>query len=221
MARIADAARRSGRSPETIRLVAATKSVPVEHVRAAVQAGVRILGENRLQEALTKMGALGLPEIVSWHFIGQLQRRKVKTVVGLFQMIHSVDNLELAQEIDQRAAAAGIRQPILLEVNIGEEPTKAGFAPSAVMEAARALDELAHVEVQGLMAVPPATEDPERARSYFCQLRGLARTIAGRGLGRVRMDELSMGMSRDFEVAIEEGATMVRIGSALFGPRPV
>jgi hypothetical protein len=221
MARIAEAAARVGRSPASVRLVAATKSVPIERVCAGVQAGVRILGENRLQEALTKIDTLGEHGTVSWHFIGHLQRRKVRDVVGLFQMIHSVDSLELAREIDRRAAAAGIRQPILLEVNIGEETTKAGFPPSAVFEAAQALDELMNLDVQGLMAVPPPSEDPERTRRYFQQVRNLAGAIREKGFRRIRMDELSMGMSGDFEVAIEEGATLVRVGTALFGPRPV
>lgn len=217
---MSEAAARAGRSPATVHLVAATKSVPIEHIRAVVQAGVRILGENRLQEAVPKIDALGPYEGLVWHFIGSLQRRKVKHVLGRFRMIHSVDSLELAQEIDRRAGEGGIRQAVLLEVNIGEEFTKSGFSPSAVIEAVQAMDGLTHVEVQGLMAVPPRAENAEDTRPYFRKVRDLARAIEGKDLGRIRMDELSMGMSQDFEVAIEEGATLVRIGTALFGPRP-
>jgi pyridoxal phosphate enzyme (YggS family) len=201
-------------------LVAATKSVPVEGVREALDAGVRILGESRLQEALPKIQAIGVPPGVSWHFIGRLQRRKVKTVVELFGMVESVDSLDLAIELDRRASAAGRRQAVLLEVNVAREASKAGFTPAGVAEAVLALDELAHLEVRGLMTIPPPAEDPEAARSYFREVRELARTLAKKGLQRVRMEELSMGMSGDFEVAVEEGATLVRIGTAIFGPRP-
>lgn len=219
LSRMSEAAARVGRSPTSVRLVAATKSVPVEHIRAAVRAGVRIAGENRFQEAIAKMDRLASTDTVGWHFIGRLQRRKVKDVVGRFQLIHSVDGLELAREIDRRAGEAGIRQPVLLEVNIGDEGTKAGFPPSGVVEAARALDELAHLNVQGLMTIPPPSEDPECTRKYFRQVRGLAQAIEEKKFRRIRMEELSMGMSQDFEIAIEEGATLVRIGTALFGPR--
>ena len=220
LAKIERAATRAGRSPASVRLVAATKSVSVQLIREAVEAGVAILGENRFQEALPKIEAIGAGAGVSWHFIGRLQRRKVRSAVGLFAMIHSVDSLDLAMEIDRRAAAAGIRQAVLLEVNVGGEPNKAGFTPSGVAEAVQSLDELAHLEVKGLMAIPPPAEQPEAARPYFRQVRHLAHALAGQGLQRVRMDELSMGMSQDFEVAVEEGATFVRIGTAIFGMRP-
>jgi len=201
-------------------LVAATKSVPIGRVREALEAGVRILGESRLQEALPKIEAIGAASGACWHFIGRLQRRKARAVVGLFEMVHSVDSLALAIELDRRAAAVGIRQAVLLEVNIGREPGKAGFTPPGVVDAVLAVDELAHLEVRGLMAIPPPAGDPEAARPYFREVRELAHTLARKGLQHVRMDELSMGMSRDFEVAIEEGATLVRIGTAIFGPRP-
>lgn len=220
LAKIERAAARAGRSPASIRLVAATKSVSAPRIREAVEAGVRILGESRLQEALPKIEAIGARDGVSWHFIGRLQRRKVRSTVGLFAMIHSVDSLDLAMEIDRRAAAAGIRQAVLLEVNVGGEPSKAGFTPSGVAEVVQGLDELAHLEVKGLMAIPPLGEQPEAARLYFRQVRQLAHVLAGQGLQRVRMDELSMGMSQDYEVAVEEGATLVRIGTAIFGMRP-
>lgn len=213
------AARRVGRQPADIRLVAATKSQPEALIRQAIAAGVRIVGENRLQEALPKISAIGIAEGVQWHFIGRLQRRKVKTVVGLFQMIHSVDSLELAREIDRRAAELHIEQTVLLEVNVGGEASKGGFAPSGLADAAAALDGLPHLAVKGLMTVPPLTIQPEQARPYFRELRSLARSVASLGLTRVRMEELSMGMSRDYEVAVEEGATLVRIGTAIFGAR--
>jgi pyridoxal phosphate enzyme (YggS family) len=216
---IRQAAIRSGRQPGDIRLVAATKAQPLELIRRAIGAGVQILGENRLQEALRKIEAIGTDEGVSWHFIGRLQRRKVKAVVGLFQMIQSVDSLELAHEIDRRAAEAGITQAVLLEVNIGGESSKGGFAPSDLATVAQATDRFPHLLVKGLMAIPPLTTEPEQARPYFRELRGLAQSLAPLGLARVRMDELSMGMSHDYEVAVEEGATLVRVGTAIFGAR--
>lgn len=216
--RIGRAANRAGRKPEAIRLVAVTKTVPAERIRAAVDAGVRLLGESRLQEALPKIEALrGLG--VHWHFIGRLQRRKVKAVVGTFAMIHSVDSLALATEIDRRAGEAGLRQDVLLEINVGGEATKTGFSPDEAANAVAALDALPNVAVRGLMAIPPPGPDAEAARPYFRAMRELAGSLAGRGLRRVRMEELSMGMTGDFEVAVEEGATMVRIGTAIFGAR--
>lgn len=216
---IGRAAQRAGRDPGAVRLVAATKSVPPDRIRKAIDAGVRILGENRLQEALPKIQAVPPSAGVSWHFIGRLQRRKVRAVVGLFEMIHSVDSLDLAAEIDRRAGEAGIRQVVLLEVNIGGEASKAGFAPSALPAALAALESMPNLAVSGLMAVPPLTTEPERARPYFHELRALARSLAQPELRRVRLDELSMGMSQDYAIAVEEGATFVRIGTAIFGAR--
>jgi pyridoxal phosphate enzyme (YggS family) len=201
-------------------LVAATKSVSADRIREALDAGVRILGESRVQEALPKLEAIGVPPGAAWHFIGRLQRRKARDVVGRFELIHSVDSLDLAIELDRRAAAAGRRQAVLLEVNIAGEASKAGFTPEGIGEAAAALDTLASLEVRGLMAIPPPAEDPGAARPYFREVREIARSLAGRGFKRIRMDELSMGMSHDFEVAVEEGATLVRVGTAMFGPRP-
>ncbi len=217
---MSEATVRAGRPSGAVRLVAATKAVSVEHVRTAVRAGVRIVGENRLQEAMPKIDVLGPCDGLEWHFIGSLQRRKVKNVLGRFRMIHSVDSLELAQEIDRRAAEAGMRQPVLLEVNIAGESTKSGFPPSTIIQAARAMDELIHMEVQGLMVVPPPAKDAESSRPYFRRVRDLAREIEKQDFRHIRMDELSMGMSQDFEIAIEEGATLIRIGTALFGSRP-
>ncbi len=215
------AALRAGRQPGDIRLIAVTKSQPPELVRQAIEAGVQILGENRLQEALPKMEAIGASGGVSWHFIGRLQRRKVKTVVGLFRMIQSMDSLALAHEINRRAEEAGVEQAVLLEVNVGGESSKGGFAPSDLADVVKATDHLPYLLVKGLMAVPPLTTQPEQARPYFRELRGLAQSLASLRLTRIRMDELSMGMSRDYEVAVEEGATLVRIGTAIFGARRV
>jgi pyridoxal phosphate enzyme (YggS family) len=199
-------------------LVAVSKTVAADRVTAAIEAGVQIIGESRLQEALPKIQQIGVRHGVSWHFIGQLQRRKVKTVVGLFQVIHSVDTVELAAEIDHRAQRADLRQQVLLEVNIGEEPTKAGFAPEGLLNGVRMLDQMPNLAVVGLMTIPPAGE-AQSTRVYFRRLRELAGSIAKEPLKRCSMRELSMGMSQDFEVAIEEGATLIRVGMAIFGER--
>jgi pyridoxal phosphate enzyme (YggS family) len=217
--RIRQAAIRAGRRPETVRLVAATKSVPVERIRRAIDAGVRLIGESRLQEAVPKIGALGGAGDVRWHFIGQLQRRKVRAVVGTFELIHSVGSVELAAEIDRRARDAGLRQSVLLEINVGHEATKAGLAPDEAARAVAALEDMPNLVVRGLMAIPPPGPDAESARPYFRTLRELAGSLASPSLHRVRMEELSMGMSQDFEVAVEEGATLVRVGTAIFGER--
>ena len=219
--KIRDAALRAGRAPDAVRLVDATKGVTVERVRVAAQAGVTILGESRLQEALPKIEALGSPDAVRWHFIGQLQRRKVKSVVERFDMIHSVDSVDLAEEIDRRADVAGIRQAVLLEINIGGEATKAGFSPVGVRSALPRLDRLSRLEIRGLMTVPPQRRTSEETRRFYQELRHLAGALASSGLERIRMTELSMGMSNDYTVAVEEGATYVRVGTAIFGDRGV
>ena len=208
----------AGRHEGGVRLVAATKSVPVERLREAIAAGVRIAGENRLQEALLKIDALK-GERITWHFIGQLQRRKVRAVVGVFELIHSVDSLELAVEIERRAAAAGLRQPILLEINIGKEQSKAGFLVDEVKDVLPRLAALDHVVVQGLMAIPPPVRDAEESRPHFRRLRDLAAQLTTQGFPNISMTELSMGMSNDYMVAIQEGATLIRLGTAIFGGR--
>jgi pyridoxal phosphate enzyme (YggS family) len=217
--RIAKAAARVGRDPESITLVAVTKTVPVERIRAAIAAGQRVFGENRVQEAQDKIQALGRD--VEWHLIGHLQRNKVRFVYDLFDLIHSVDGLPLAQDINRRAAQHGIIMPILVQVNIGDESTKTGVALSDTLSLVRAVATLPHVALRGLMCIPPAAEDPEEARPYFAQVRALAEQIDQAHVPNVSMVDLSMGMSHDYEVAIEEGATMVRVGSAIFGARPV
>ena len=212
------AAARAGRPPESVRLIAASKTVSVERLREAVDAGIRYLGENRLQEALPKIDTLGREGVV-WHFIGSLQRRKVKSVIGRFETIHSVDSLALAEEIDRQAKAAGLRQRVLLEVNLAGETSKGGFEPTTLMAALESLNGLEHLDIRGLMAIPPPTPTAEDARPYFRQLRTLAQTLTARGYRNINMQELSMGMSHDYPVAIEEGATYVRVGTAIFGAR--
>lgn len=212
------AAVRAGRAPDKVRLVAASKTVTVERLREAVDAGIRHLGENRLQEALPKIEALDRGGVV-WHFIGTLQRRKVKTVVGRFETIHSVDSLALAEEIDRQAKAAGLKQRVLLEVNLGGESSKGGFAPAALAAALPALSQFDQLDIRGLMAIPPPVPTAEEARPYFRQLRELAQALTAQGCRNINMEELSMGMSHDYAVAVEEGATYVRVGTAIFGAR--
>lgn len=217
---IRHATQQSGRPEGTVRLVAATKSVGLEQIREGITAGLTILGENRLQEALPKIeGLRGLP--IQWHFIGHLQRRKARSVVGVFDLIHSVDSLELAEEIDKRAQEAGLRQAVLLEVNLEGEPTKSGFRPDELERLLPRVGALSHVEVKGLMAIPPPVSDPEQARPSFRRLRELAERLSRQGISTVSLKELSMGMSSDYPVAVEEGATMVRVGTAIFGARHV
>lgn len=217
MARIAAAAKRAGRDPSSVRLVVVTKTVDQDRIHEAVATGAAILGENRVQEAKEKIEALG--RIANWHLIGHLQTNKAKYAVKLFDLIHSVDNLELAAEIDRQAAKIGKVQDILIEVNIAGEASKAGMAvrdaPVLVREAAK----LKNISIRGLMTMPPYSENPEDSRPYFSVLRELAETIAKENISNVSLRELSMGMSGDFEVAVEEGATLVRVGTAIFGSR--
>jgi PLP dependent protein len=220
LSKMRQAAEKAGRPSDSIRLVAATKTVPAARVQEGLDAGLTLFGENRLQEARLKIAALKETP-ARWHFIGHLQRRKVKSVIGVFDLVHSVDSLELAEEINRRAAEAGSRQDVLLEVNIGNEPTKTGFRTEDVVGCIPAMSKLQHLSIHGLMTIPPLTSDPEQARPYFSQLRQLAARIADLGVPSVSMHELSMGMSNDYEVAIEEGATLVRVGTAIFGARHV
>jgi pyridoxal phosphate enzyme (YggS family) len=208
--RIAAAAERAGRRAGDVLLIAVSKTVDVERIREAIDAGVAALGENRVQEAKAKVAALGRP--VPWHLIGHLQTNKVKDALALFDVIHSVDRLEVAREIERRATGAGRPVDVLLEVNVANEASKSGFLPDDVAAALDALGGMAHLKVRGLMAIPPIVERAEDSRPAFKTLRALAQ--------RHGLADLSMGMSSDFEVAVEEGATMVRVGTAIFGPRP-
>ncbi|MEP6960399.1 MAG: YggS family pyridoxal phosphate-dependent enzyme [Nitrospirota bacterium] len=216
--RIRYATQRSGWPDRSVCLVAATKSVGLDQIREGITAGLTVLGESRLQEALPKIESLrGQP--IQWHFIGRLQRRKVREVVGVFDLIHSVDSVELATEIDRRAQEAELTQGVLLQVNLEAEATKAGFLPDDLDGAMARLGALCHVAVKGLMAIPPPTRDPEDARRYFRRLRELALRLSLKPIGTISLKELSIGMSNDYEVAVEEGATLVRVGTAIFGAR--
>jgi len=214
--RIARAAERAGRTPESVELVAVTKTVPPEQINQAIQAGVTIIGENRVQEARQKK-----PEVlpVTWHMIGVLQTNKVKYAVQLFEMIQSVDRMPLALEIEKRCARENKVMPILVEVNTSGETSKSGCLPEEAPELIAQIAELKYLKIQGLMTVGLFSDDEKLVRPCFARLRNLAEKIRAMHLNNVRMDILSMGMSSDFEWAIEEGSTMVRIGTAIFGPR--
>ncbi len=215
--RIAAAAVRAGRDPAEVRLVAVSKTKPASLVDEAARAGQRVFGENYAQELIAK--ATDVAEKVQWHFIGSLQSNKVRQIAGLVTMIHSVDRLSLAQEINRQWEKLGLVCDILIEVNIAREGTKGGTAAAEALDLARSIAVLPHVRLKGLMTMPPFFDDPEGARPYFRELRRLAGEIAADNIPNVEMAELSMGMSDDFEVAIEEGATLVRVGSAIFGER--
>lgn len=216
--RMAQAARRCGRDPAEVALVAVSKTHPAEMVRQAWSAGVTTMGENYIQEARDKITALA-DCALSWHFIGHLQSNKAKIAVDLFDLIHGVDTLKLAREIDKQAAKTGKTQAILIQVNISGEATKSGATEAATLALVRDAACLEHVKIRGLMTMPPFFDQPERARPYFAALRRLRDRIRAEAIAGVDMSELSMGMTGDFEVAIEEGATLVRIGTAIFGPR--
>jgi len=213
--RIRAAAERAGRDPASVQLLAVTKMHPPETIRAAADGGLTLFGENKVQEAKAKIPLC--PGRLRWHFIGHLQSNKCRDAVELFEMIQSVDSLALAREIDKRAEAAAKNMPVLLEVNVAGEASKFGYAPDQMLADLNEINALRRLEIQGLMAVPPWTAEPERTRPHFRRLREL-KAQAEQVLG-APLPHLSMGMSDDFEVAIEEGATIVRIGTALFGPR--
>src|SRR5919197_2229432 len=217
--RMRQAALRAGRDPATVRLVAASKTVDTARMRAAIAAGVTIVGENYLQEARDKIGQLGR-QAAEWHLIGTLQRNKVRYIFDLFDMMHSLDSLALAEEINRRAARLGRRMAVLLEVNVGGELTKSGLSPDALLAEAPKLAQLKHLQVRGLMTIPPPTVHPEGARPFYRQLCELRERLVQQEIEGLAWHELSMGMTADFEVAIEEGATLVRVGTAIFGARP-
>jgi PLP dependent protein len=220
--RIASAAARVKRDPNKITLMAVTKTVEPERIREAYEAGLRIFGENRVQEFGEKYEALRDLKEAEWHLIGHLQSNKTKKAVESFHWVDSVDSLRLAQKLNETAKQLGRTLPVLIEIKVSEEESKAGIEMDSpeledlLLGAAR----LANVRISGLMTVPPYTEDPEGTRLYFRALRDLRDKIALRKLPNISMDVLSMGMSHDFEVAIEEGSTCVRVGSAIFGARP-
>lgn len=215
---IAAAAGRSNRSPAAVRLMAVTKTVDDGRIAEAVRAGVEIIGENYVQEAKRKAEAIG--KAGEWHMIGRLQTNKAKQAIRLFDMIQSVDRLALAADIDRHARSAGRLMKILIEVNVAGEATKSGVPIADAVDFVRRIAPFPNLSIRGLMTMPPWFDDPEEARPFFRALRELRDRIAAERIPGVEMDELSMGMSGDYAVAIEEGATIVRIGRGIFGERP-
>lgn len=214
MERIARAAQKAGRDPGEVKLVAVSKTVEVDRIREAIEAGISTLGENYVQEAQKKIEEIG--RSISWHFIGHLQSNKAKYAIRLFDMIHSVDSIPLAEELNRRAEKEGRAMKVLIEVNLSGETTKFGTEEEKAFDLARKIIPLKNLSLAGLMTMPPYFEDPELSRPYYVRLRQLKEKMAGEG---IPLKELSMGMSNDFEVAIEEGATYVRVGTAIFGAR--
>ena len=216
--RIEEACRRSGRSPGDVVLVGVSKTQPPELLAEAFRAGLRVFGENRVQEALAKSRELTSYPI-DWHLIGPLQSNKVKPALDLFRTIHSIDRPSIAEALDKEAGRRGLRLTGFLEVNLGREESKHGFLPESLAEAARPLAGLQNLKIMGLMAIPPQEDDPEASRPWFRRLRELRDELAARPEWSGFPGWLSMGMSHDFEAAVEEGATHVRVGTLLFGAR--
>jgi len=217
--KMSHAAMRAGRNPEGIKLIAVTKTVEIEKIKEAVDIGLRIFGENRVQEAQKKVPGL-TSEVsdsgIEWHLIGHLQKNKAKYAVRLFDFIHTIDSVELAEEINRQAEKIDKIQKVLVQVKLSGEETKHGVSDEDLVQLLKKVRGMNNLELKGLMAIPPFFEDPEKTRPYFRRLRELSNKAVKEGCD---LTELSMGMSGDFEVAIEEGATMVRIGTALFGER--
>lgn len=215
--RIAEAAQRAGRSPEEIKLIAVSKTKPVEMIEECVRAGQYVFGENRVQELVEKMPQL--PRDLEWHLIGHLQKNKVKYIVGQVKLIHSVDSVALAGQIQKESLKKNCDTDILLEVNVAREATKSGFYMEEVYDACCQIAAFPNVHIRGLMTVAPFVQNPEENRVIFQKLKHLLVDIQGKKVDNVHMTELSMGMTNDYETAIQEGATMVRVGTALFGAR--
>jgi pyridoxal phosphate enzyme (YggS family) len=218
--RIAQAACKSGRRPEDITLVAVTKTMPASDAEAALECGIKVIGENKVQELLSKLPQLDMSGREA-HIIGHLQTNKVKMIIDKADMIQSVDSIHLLGEIERQAARAGRNMDVLIEVNIGEEASKTGVMPDKLGELLDAASGMEHIKVRGLMAIPPRCEEKELSRPYFAKMRRLFVDIGGKKTDNIDMRILSMGMSGDFDVAVEEGATMVRVGTAIFGHRNV
>ena len=215
--RIDEAAAKSGREASAIKLLAAAKSQSIEAISAALAAGVTLIGENYVQEAGEKKSEIST--LVEWHMIGHLQRNKVRLAVELFDVIESLDNLALARELDKEGRRCGQIIRAFVEINLGGEESKSGIAKNHVASLLESVAKLANLRVEGLMTVPPFRQDPEQVRPYFRELRELKEKLSESGFPNVDLKELSMGMTHDYPVAVEEGATIVRIGTALFGPR--
>lgn len=212
---IADAAKKSGRSLEEIELVAISKTHDAEKVRAAHEAGQTLFGESRVQEARAKIPEL--PSALRWHFVGHLQKNKIRHALPLFELFHGIDSLALAQEIDRVANEDGMRPRVLLEVNVAGEGSKFGFKPETVRANMEALLALPRLTIEGLMTIPPLAEEAEASRKFFAQLRELRNALEKEF--DMKLQQLSMGMTNDFQIAVEEGATLVRVGTAIFGER--
>ncbi|MBM4347546.1 MAG: YggS family pyridoxal phosphate-dependent enzyme [Deltaproteobacteria bacterium] len=212
--KIEKAAQKVGRNPAEIKLVAVSKTVEAGRIQEAIEAGVAILGENYVQEAQKKIEEIG--RSISWHFIGHLQSNKAKYAIRLFDMIHSVDSIPLVEELNRRAEKEGRTMEVMIEVNLSGEASKFGIEEEKAFDIARKVLNLKNLSLMGLMTMPPYFDNPELSRPYYVQLRQLKEKMAGEG---IPLKELSMGMSNDFEVAIEEGATYVRVGTAIFGAR--
>jgi len=220
--RIAAACQRAGRDFSEVTLVAVSKTIAPARIREAIAAGVRTLGENRVQEAAAKIAELRevvAEHQVQWHLIGHLQSNKARRAVELFDAVHSVDSLKLAERLNQSAGELGKRLPVFIEVNLGAEAAKSGATINATLPLCEQVAKLAHLELKGLMAVPPFLDDAEAVRPFFRRLRELRDEARRSGIAGEHCNDLSMGMSNDFEIAIEEGATLVRVGTALFGAR--
>jgi len=213
--RLAIAATKSGRSADDIELVAITKTHPADKVREAIQAGQTLFGESRVQEARTKIPEL--PSNSRWHFVGHLQKNKIRHALSLFEMIHSVDSLALAQDIDRIAEEEGLHPRVLLEVNVAGEGSKFGFAPGQLRDQMEALLALPRLSIEGLMCIPPIADESDASRKFFVQLREERDRFEKEF--RLKLPQLSMGMTNDFIIAVEEGATLVRVGTAIFGER--
>ena len=208
---------RAGRDPGDVTLIAVSKTKPVELLREAYDLGTRVFGENKVQEIVEKYEAL--PKDIHWHMIGHLQRNKVKYIIDKVDLIHSVDSVRLAETIEKEAAKHDLTANILLEVNVAEEESKFGLKVDEVEQVVDEIAKFSHIKVCGLMTIPPFVENPEENRPYFRRLRNLSVDIGGKNVDNVTMSILSMGMTNDYEVAVEEGATMVRVGTGLFGAR--
>jgi pyridoxal phosphate enzyme (YggS family) len=217
--RVETAAARAGRSPKSVRLVAVTKYRTVAQIEEAIRAGATDIGENRVQEAEQKLGSLGGRDIV-WHLIGHLQSNKTKRAVPMFDWIHSLDSIGMARRLNRLAEEQDKMQRVLVQVDLSGEETKSGLPAAEFFEALDEMNRLENLSVEGLMVLPPYLPDPEETRPYFARLRELGDAARARGCAKGPLEELSMGMSHDFDVAIEEGATMIRVGTALFGERP-
>lgn len=215
--RIAQAAVATGRDPRNVKILGAAKGQDIKSIEAAIMSGVLLIGENYVQEASLKKKSL--PSGVEWHMIGHLQRNKAKAAVEIFDVIESLDNAELARELDKEGRKRNLRVRALVEINMGGEETKSGIAKTKVVELLRTLGQLDHISIEGLMTVPPFRQNCEETRPYFRELHQLRDELRNLKLPNINLRELSMGMTHDYLIAVEEGATIVRIGTALFGPR--